>query len=223
MPQLINFQNLFAVAFGLMLFTTFIMGFFSRDFYTQDVVKKKFSIMDLEIPATQKELANVIRGLYKLPRPEAVKAIKALRWHLYIDFLFMPVAYGAIFLLCMLVSGKMMTYGIYVYSGLAWLQIVPWVCDIIENIYLLSKIRPHSPLSTPGIHKAYLIMEGFKWGIAAAGVIGAISAVCYFWLSTDYETGSLHYLLIIIAEIISFLILGRLFLKRKPAAETRIR
>ena len=55
---------LFCIAFGLMLFFSLIMGLQSRHFYTMDVVKKKFSIMDLELPATPTELVNLIKGLF---------------------------------------------------------------------------------------------------------------------------------------------------------------
>lgn len=220
MLLIINYWELFCTAFGLMLLFSFYMGLLSLDFYTMDVVKKKFSIMDLEVPAKPIELANLIRGLYKLPRPDAIKAIRALRWHFCFDFLFMPCAYGSVFLLCMLVSSRMeLTFGGNIFTVLAWLQVIPWVCDIIENIYLLRKIKPHPRVSTKAVHKAYLIMEGVKWGIALIASICAISAVCYFWLSQNYGAHSLNYMLIAVIEIMVFLILGKLFLKEKKPGE----
>ncbi len=207
---------MFCMAFGLMLLLTFIMSLQSLHFYTKDVVVKKFSIMDLEMPATSTELVNLIKGLYKLPEQKSKKAISALKGQLYIDFLFMPCAYGAIFLLCMLVSAKMqLSFGINIFMILAWLQLIPWLCDIIENIYLLRKINPEPVLSSPSVHKAYLLMEAFKWGIALTATICAIAAICYFWLAGHYTLHALYYLLIIGGEIILFLILGKVFLKNK--------
>ncbi|MBC7890190.1 MAG: hypothetical protein H7Z13_20130 [Ferruginibacter sp.] len=213
---IINSWAVFCVAFGLMLLLTIIMGRQSVHFYTKDVVVKKFSIMDLELPSSPAELVNLIRGLYKLPEPESIKAVKALKSQLYIDFLFMPCAYGAIFILCRLVSAKMqLSFGINIFIILAWLQLLPWLFDIIENIYLLRKINPNPVLSKPSVHKAYLIMEVFKWGIALTATICAIAANCYFWLAGNYAVSSLYYPLIIIAEIILFLILAKHFLKEK--------
>lgn len=207
---------MFCMAFGLMLLLTFIMSLQSLHFYTKDVVVKKFNIMDLELPATATELINLIRGLYKLPELQSKKAVNALKGQLYIDFLFMPCAYGTNFLLCMLVSAKMqLAFGINIFIILAWLQLIPWLCDIIENIYLLRKINPDPALSSPAVHKAYLLMEAFKWGIALTATICAVAAICYFWLTGHYAVHSLYYLLIIGGEIILFLILGKLFLKNK--------
>jgi hypothetical protein len=223
---------LFCLAFGLMLLITLIMSAQSLYFYTQDVVEKKFNIMDLEMPATTIELENLIKGLYA-PGEKTKKALGALKGQLYIDFLFMPCAYGSIFLLCMLVSAKMqMPFGINVFIILAWLQLVSWLCDIIENIYLLwkiglypalSKIKPYPFIpktdtekkAAKAKHKAYLVMVIIKWGIALTATISAITAICYFWLVGRYEPQSLNYLLIIVVEVIVFLVLVKMFVKNK--------
>ena len=215
MLSFIHYPQLFCIAFGLVLFFSFIMSMQALQFYTKDVVIKKFSIMDLEIPGTPEELVNLIKGLYLLPDPQSKKTIRNLKGQLYIDFLFMPSAYGAIFLLCMLVSGKMLfPFGIKLFIVFGWLQLVPWICDIIENIYLLRKIKPEPVLSTPKVHKAYLIMEIVKWGISLAGCICAMASICYFWLTGNYSFHSLYYLMVITCEIALFLLLGKFFLKK---------
>src|SRR2546430_11247583 len=94
----INVWLLFTVFFGLFLIITFIMMKQSQNFYTKDVIVRKFSIMELQIPASSKELFNLIKGLYDLPSVESQKSIKALKGQLKLDFLFMPLAYGSIFL-----------------------------------------------------------------------------------------------------------------------------
>lgn len=220
----LNNWQLFTIAFGLMLFVSFIMMMQSRNFYTFHLTKRRFSIMELETPATYAELVKVIKGLYALPANDSKKSIGALRRQLWVDFLFMPLAYGSVFLICLQVSIKFEPgFWHCIFLILAVIQLIPWICDIIENIYLLKKIKqgPNINDSKEALaakrksHKAYLIMEGFKWGIALGATVSAISAVCYFWLTGNYTASSLKYLLIALAEIIIFLILAGIFNKKK--------
>ena len=208
---------LFILTFGLMLLFHFIMTAQNLHFYTKDSVEKKFSIIELQLPASPVELVNLIRGLYRLPqKQEAIRSITALRKHLYIDFLFMPCIYGSIFILCMLVSAKMQSsFGREVFHVFAWAQIIPWLCDIIENIYLLRKMKPHPPVSSAAFHKAYLLMECVKWGISLGAAICALAAICYFWLAGNYQVQSLNYLAVIAGEIIVFALMAKFFLKNK--------
>ncbi len=187
----------------------------STYFYTNDVVLRKFSILDLEIPATQAELINIIRGLYKLPPEKGNASVKALKTQLYIDFIFMPFAYGFIAILCLLVSKKMsLNAGTNIFIIFACLQLLAWLCDIIENTYLLSKIKPTVTPSSTSIHKAYLIMELVKWGCALGSIICAVAAIFYFWLSGHYTVQVLPYLGIFIGEIMLFILLSNLIFKK---------
>ncbi len=204
MPFIETCWCLFCMVFGLMLFFTLIMSRLSANFYTKDVVVKKFSIIDLELPATAIELVNVTKGLFSLDEEHSKKALRAVRWHLIIDFIYMPFAYGSVFILCMLVAGKMNSVGVDIFIVLAWLQIVPWICDIIENIYLFGKIKPDPVISNARTHRLYLFMQTVKWGIALTAVICAVAAICYFWLAHLYYYNTLQYALIIIGEIILF-------------------
>ena len=176
--------------------------------------------MELEIPATPLELVKIIKGLFELPEDEKTKSVNALKSQLLIDFIFMPLAYGSIFLVCWRVSAKLETYiGYYVFLVFAVAQIIPWLCDIIENIYLLQKLKEGINVKPTGDkqHKAYLIMEGFKWGISLTATVCAISAICYFWLTGDYSSISFKYMLIILAEILVFVLATRYINKLKPA------
>src|SRR4051812_24811511 len=123
----------FCIAFAILLCISLVMAIQSRQFYTQDVVAKKFSIMDLELPASPNEVAILIKGIYRLPEDQSGKTLRALRGQLYLDFLFMPAAYGSIFIACMMISWKMTHFGHWIFTGLAWAQIIPWILDIIEN------------------------------------------------------------------------------------------
>jgi hypothetical protein len=214
MPVYINIDWIyFCIFFGAMLLICFIMSFQSTNFYTMHMVVKKFNIIDLEFPATALELVTLIKGIFLLPVELSKKSLHALRQQLYLDFLFMPALYGSIFLLCMKVSLKMSSFGHRLFAILAWLQCIAWLCDIIENIYLLNKIQPQPKQSKPAVHVAYLVLEICKWGIALTASVCSIAAMFYFWLVGRYSDHSIQYLLIIAAEIIVIFIAKKITTK----------
>jgi len=208
---------LFTIAFTLLLVVSFIMQLQSRHFYTQDVIVKKFSIMELEVPATAKELYNIITGLFQLPPDVSARSLRALRRQLWLDFLFMPLAYGCIFLLCWRVAHKMHLFaGYLVFMALAIGQIIPWICDIIENCFLLSQLKPDVKAMSEGKHRWYLRMEALKWGLALMATVCGIGAVAYFWCTGEYTVDSLRYFAVVIVEIC--LVLSILFFAKKKQA-----
>lgn len=175
-------------------------------FFSKDVVLRKFSIIDLQFAATGQEIVNIIKGIYLLPEEKSKKAVNALRSQLYVDFLFMPAVYGGIFLLCMKVSNKMLSVaGEDFFAILAWLQIIPWLCDLYENSYLLNKLN-NPKAATPQTHKFFQRIVVLKWGISLLGAVCSIAALFYFWLVGYYSVDSLPYILIIFAELILFII-----------------
>ncbi len=212
--QILNNWLSFTIVFGLLLIVTFVMTQQSRHFYTKDIVLRKFSIMELEIPSTPAELVNLIKGLY-FSGPQSGKSISSLKQQLRIDFLFMPLAYSSVFLICWKVAQKT-TFPLvhYFFILFAFLQVVPWICDIIENVYLLRKIGPDPKLSTDKTHKHYLIMESFKWGLSLAATVSSISAICYYWLTGSCSRDSVLFLGIVAAETIIFLAASVLANKR---------
>jgi hypothetical protein len=202
----------FCYALGLAAITTIIMSRQAKQFFTLDVVVRNFSILDLEFAAAAKEIVHIIKGIYLLPQPQSTKTIKALKGQLIIDFLFMPGIYGTVFLGCMHVSCKMTTnWGQASFAILAWLQLIPWLCDIIENIYLLNKIKPVVLPSSDSVHVAYQRMELVKWGLSLTGGVCSIAALLFFWVSGKYAPASFPYLLMVIGEVILFFILAKLF------------
>src|SRR5437764_216538 len=94
----------FCIASGILLILEIVMTTQRNYFYTNDVVIRKFNLIDLELPASPREVVNLIKGIFLLPVAQSKKTAAALKSLLYIDFIFMPVAYTAIFLLCMQVS-----------------------------------------------------------------------------------------------------------------------
>lgn len=210
------------IIFGLLLMFSLIMKRQSLNFYTKDVVPRKFSIMELEIPATSTELFNLIKGLYLLPEDQSIKSIRSLRSQLILDFLFMPFVYLIIFLLCWKIAHKMqLSFGYSFFIALAFLQLIPWICDIIKNCYLLNKIKKEVLPSSEEFHRNYLWMEGFKWGITLIAAISAISVICYFWLTGNYSSNSLYYLLIVLSEIIIFIGTNNLLFKSNQINKTK--
>ncbi|SKD09207.1 hypothetical protein SAMN05660461_5090 [Chitinophaga ginsengisegetis] len=191
---------------ALLLLTAFIMLRQARHFYLLDVVVRKFSIIDLQFPASSKEIPELIKGIYALPAPQRSRTLSALRGQLWVDFLFMPALYGSIFLLCIQVADKMTPAGEIFFECLAWLQLIAWLFDAMENGYLLNKIKPDVTPSTPEVHKAYQQMVFAKWILLLTGIVCALSALLFFWVSGKYETRSLHYLLILVGEGIVFVI-----------------
>jgi O-antigen ligase len=57
-------------------------------------------------------------------------------------------------------------------------------------------------------------MECVKWPIILVGIICAVSAIFYFWLTGKYTRVSLKYLGILMAEIAVFLIISKIFIKK---------
>ncbi len=194
----------FCISFGVMQLAAAVMGQLSKRFYTNDGTVRNFSVLDLEFAASASEIASLIKGIYQLPDAAKSKAcIKALKGQLYVDFIFMPAAYGSVFLACIKVSTMLATHwGQHVFVVLAWLQLLPWLCDVLENCYLLGKIVPQPSVTPPNYFKLYQLNEVLKWGLSLTGAVCSIAALFYFWLAGHFSTGSLPYLLIVLAEII---------------------
>src|SRR4051812_8850706 len=122
MVEINNSWYLFTLATGITLLLSFVMSMLSEHFYTNDVVIKKFSIMELQLPATAKEFVAILKGLYLMIPEKSKRAVRALKTHTFLDFIFMPFAYGSIFILCMKVAGAMQSFmGRTVFIVLAWL------------------------------------------------------------------------------------------------------
>jgi hypothetical protein len=200
---------LFCITGAVLLLTALAMQYFGGFFVTKDVLVRNFTIMDLELASTETEIDNTLKGIVRLEPAIATKVIRSLKNHLYIDFIFMPAAYGTIFIACMKVAWKMPESGAIFFSLLAWLQIAAWISDIMENIYLLGKIgglNKGSQSSYLSFH-TYQYLEVVKWGFSMLAVVCVLSALLYFWVSGLYMGESLKYLLIIVIEVVVFAVL----------------
>ncbi|MBI1227594.1 MAG: hypothetical protein GC192_20340 [Bacteroidetes bacterium] len=193
MIPVIYFQHhilMFLIAAPMALLIGSYMKRFNRHLCTHDGSLREFNLMDLEFPSNVKDIPNIIRGIYKLKAEDQCDSvIKALRKHLYIDYLFMPAIYGAIFLLCMYAAHKLAAFPVEqgFFASLAWLQLLAWVLDIYENGQLLGYIRPDIGYEIPaGKHRFFVIIVWAKWVIALAGLTCALMMMLYFWLTGQF-------------------------------------
>lgn len=204
----------FSIFFGIMLLVALYMNYQSRYYYTLHVFVRKFTLVDLQSPASPLELATYIKGIYLLPPELSKKSLHALKSNLRIEFLFMPLAFGTIFLFCMQISMKLTSVGHLLFAIIAWSQIVAWILGMIENFYLLGKIRPDVQPSALSLHRLMARIDIAKWAILLFAVVSGISVTCYFWLTGRYHYDSVQYLVLIIAEAAVVLVFKKIADKR---------
>ncbi|WP_423149335.1 hypothetical protein [Rubrolithibacter danxiaensis] len=199
----------FTACFTLFLLTSWIMKRQSRYFFTMGHTRQRFSIFDLEFPATSAELIKLIKGIDELPNANEAKVSKtALRSQLLTDFLFMLAVYPAVFMLCMKTASKMQSTGQAVFVVLAYLQVLPLLFDVIENCYLLNKLK--QPVeSAADVHRAYRYMVIAKWAIACTGAVTAFSGLTYFWVTGSYHENSVVFFVIMLIEIVLFVMVSQ--------------
>ena len=128
-----NWWPFFTALFLLFLVTSLWMAKVAKHFVLPS--SKHFSIFDLELPPSEKSFTILLQDIGK-----DAEARKSLKQHLLIDFLFMPAAYLGIALLCFKTSLKMASIGKWLFLILAAAQLIAWLLDVIENIYLWRKV-----------------------------------------------------------------------------------
>ncbi|WP_343307500.1 hypothetical protein AAHN97_10220 [Chitinophaga niabensis] len=183
----------FMLSFTLMLFTALWMLLLGKKFSYRDAggVEIPFSILDLQFPSSEQELCTIMKGL-------SPAAGKALRAHLWVDYLFMAGFYPSIAILCIIVGYKT-DVGQYFFWLMAALQLAAWLFDMLENGYCLRKLRKPVPGTT---FQSYSFFVYAKFILCLAGVASAIPALFYCWITGDFEVNSLLYGGIIVAEIL---------------------
>jgi hypothetical protein len=204
-----NWWNLFIAAFTVFMLTSLWMNIVAKHFY---IGERPFSIFDLELPVSERALYSLLSQLPK-------KARVALRSHLLIDFLFMPAAYLGIALLCFKTSMKMEHAGKWIFTWLAIVQLVPWLFDILENIFLLIKLATVSQGETKeggGGFGLFQFLVKTKFAVALTGISCSIFGLLYFWIVGRYERSSLLYLLIVMGLIVIFSVINSKIKKPVP-------
>ena len=213
-----NTWLLFSIAFGIMLLAIYIMGSQSRKLYTMHVVQRKFTMMDLEFPTTPLEMSKILSGIFKIKDDKIQRAsLRALKGQLLIDFfLFMPGVYGGIFVMSMKVATKMLSkFGHNAFLIFAWVQVLCFILDVIENRYIWIKIRAEIKPSSQTVFNAYKLLEFFKWGLPLVASVSCFSTLLYFWITGHYATSSYKYMVLIGLELVAFI--GASLWLRKPS------
>jgi hypothetical protein len=210
----------FCVASGIAFILSIFMEKFGKHLRTRIGTFREFGILDLEFPSNCKEIPSIINGIKKLPEAaQQTRVRKSLLGILYLDFLFMPAIYGALFLICMLVAVKSHVFPKeqYFFAGLAWAQLLAWACDIFENICLLWCLRKKDlgAALPQRLHLTYIIIVWVKWAIALIGGVSAFMMLVYFWLKGNYNTASLNWLGIFIGAILLSLIIRSISQSKK--------
>ncbi|MBK8880119.1 MAG: hypothetical protein IPN74_16780 [Haliscomenobacter sp.] len=134
----------FCIALGAVLLLTLLLEHLETRFVKNKAQREQpFTMLDLEFPADRQDLERVLWDIARLGEARALRVRRAIRTHLFLDYLFMPFAYGAIFFLSMLVAGKFPagSAGQTGFALLAWAQLIAWACDIAENAVLWRQVR----------------------------------------------------------------------------------
>ena len=213
-----NWWPFFTALFLLFLVTSLWMAKVAKHFVLPS--SKHFSIFDLELPPSEKSFTILLQDIGK-----DAEARKSLKQHLLIDFLFMPAAYLGIALLCFKTSLKMASIGKWLFLILAAAQLIAWLLDVIENIYLWRKVSK-PPVGLPETNtektKAYTSFQFIvktKFTIAFTGTVCSVFGLLYYWIIGDYQKEALPWLGGLVLLVIVFSLLSKP-LKRKVDSTT---
>ncbi|RPD39668.1 hypothetical protein [Chitinophaga barathri] len=179
------------ITYTILLITAIWMTKIARRFFfrDRDGLRRIFNILDLEFPVSDAELAGMIQNMLPGVR-------KAVRLHLWVDFLFMLGFYPFTAMLCLIIGYKT-GIGAYFYSMMAALQGVAWGCDILENIYLLRKLRKPEPGKQFGTYSFFVYT---KFILCYAGLGVTLPVAFYFWMTGDFEQATVPYAMALLAE-----------------------
>ncbi len=209
---------LFCACFGAMLIAMYMMGRQSRHLYTVvRKVRRRFSMMDLEFPLSYEEQRELVHGITNLTDDkEKTSSIKSLYQQILTDYLlYMPATYGGIFVLCYTLSCRtdMSIQGQCFFSVLAFVQILAFLLDAVENVVFLHTISlRYAPLKKTDAdkrryHRYHVwlrILECVKWGSALLGAACGFSMLCYYWLHGAYTDCAWITFLVLLGEIVLY-------------------
>lgn len=181
----------FLITYTIVLITAIWMTRIARRFFfrDRDGLRRIFNILDLQFPVSDSELTGMIRDMLPGVR-------KAVRLHLWVDFLFMAGLYPSIALLCYML-GEKTGMGIYFFWIIGALQGGAWLCDILENVFLLRKLRKPEPGKQ---FSSYSFFVYTKFIIAYAGLGVTLPVAFYFWMTGDFSTATVPYAMALLAE-----------------------
>ena len=157
-----RWQRLFLFCLGL-----FIAGAFTMKWIENDLLfnGEKISIFGLELFYPKEKIVEIFSGI-----DDTVTTV--LGYHLSFDFIFMAGCYPGIACLCMMASAKVVSKNLKrILFMLAFLQILGWTFDVIENYYLLKWLK--NPVIGDEFGFYHIVVYS-KWIIALTGALFAI-------------------------------------------------
>jgi hypothetical protein len=193
---------LFFAAYILMLVTAAIISALGRRFMTHRYTDRAFDIIDLEFPVNAKEMQTVINGIYRLSPEKSESSSRALKTQLLIDFLFMPAAYGTVFLMCWVAAHYVPAWWSAFFQAIAWVQLLALLCDVCENIFLLNHIHPYEEKDSIKNYRLYQFFVYTKWLTVLIGVVCGCAGFAYLLFSGAFPTRWYFYLLAVMVAAI---------------------
>ena len=162
-----RWKKLFLFGFGLAIASAFCMKWMESDLWLAD---EKFTILGLELFYPAKKVAVILSGI-----DPQVRTI--LRYHLVFDFAFMAGVYPGITALCMMASvNKIAVITKRILFIAAFLQLLAWGCDIVENYFLLKWINKPEITNEFTLYHIAVIT---KWSIALTGIFIAVPILIF--------------------------------------------
>src|SRR6187200_1030932 len=157
-----RWHRLFLFCFGL-----FIAGALAMKWMESDLLynNEKIAIFGLELYYPKEKIIEIFSGI-----SDKVRTI--LGYHLSFDFIFMAGCYPGIACLCMMARIKTSRKIIKsILFTLAFLQIIGWAFDVVENYYLLKWLK--NPVIGDEFSFYHFVVYG-KWIIVLTGALLAI-------------------------------------------------
>ena len=199
-----NIALIFFSAFSLMLMTAAIMKVLEQKFMTHHVTDRSFDILDLQFPVNAEEMRMIINGIFRLSPATSSQSVRAVKGQLFVDFIFMPAAYGSIFILCWVAASCLPPGWESFFKSIGLVQALAWICDISENIFLLGHIKPYKEEEVINRYKLYQFFVYTKWLTAIIGIVCAISIYTYLLFSGLFPVRWYIYLGAVIAAVLVF-------------------
>jgi hypothetical protein len=152
-----NLQYIFLCCLGLFVGTSICMKWLESEFIFKG---EKFSIIGLELTYSKDKVASILAGIEPVVK-------SALRYQLLFDFVFMFGVYPGIASLCLLARNKVQSaQRKKVLCVVATLQLMAWICDILENYSLLKWIN-HPSIGNEFMLYHFIVI--IKWMLALLG------------------------------------------------------
>ena len=125
---------------------------------------ERFSILDLQLPKSKTILQQLIANLGPGASASVLKQLKE-------DYFYMIAAYIGVALMCLVAKDYVHGRWIRILEILAFIQILPWIFDIIENIQVKNWVNGGAIPADLTLFKAMVIA---KFAIALGAVVVAI-------------------------------------------------